>query len=83
MFSDVTRPAAAAASSTSDVDQAPGGRRRRRPRFVFSSADLARLESVFLLDQYPDIVLREELADQIGVSEARIHVSINYGVRVP
>ena len=49
--------------------------RRRRDRTQFSASDLRRLESVFLVDRYPDIVLREELASDLSVSEDRIQVN--------
>ncbi|KAI0213578.1 hypothetical protein LSAT2_001385 [Lamellibrachia satsuma] len=48
--------------------------RRRRDRTQFSASDLRRLESVFIVDRYPDIILREQLASDLSVSEDRIQV---------
>ena len=50
--------------------------RRRRDRTQFSVSDLRRLESVFVVDRYPDIILRNQLASDLAVSEDRIQVCI-------
>lgn len=50
--------------------------RRRRDRTQFSASDLRRLESVFIVDRYPDIILREQLASDLSVSEDRIQVKL-------
>ena len=49
-------------------------RRQRRARTLFTEDAVDRLEAVFVLDPYPDINMRENLAEDIGVSEARIQV---------
>lgn len=49
-------------------------KRKRRERTIFSANAVRRLEEVFTEEHYPDIELRELLARQIGVSEARIQV---------
>ena len=49
--------------------------RRRRARTMFDDQAVKKLESMFTKDQYPDIVTREELAEQLQVPEARIQVS--------
>ena len=51
-------------------------RRKRRERTIFTLGAVRRLEAVFAEEHYPDISLREHLARQIGVSEARIQVTI-------
>ena len=64
--------------SCSDVmrisHSAPTRRRIRRNRTLFTTKAIRRLEMMFEIDQYPDIHTREQLAEQIGVSEARIQV---------
>ena len=54
----------------------PPRNRRRRSRTMFDECAVSRLESVFKVDQYPDIAMRDELAAQLDVSEARIQVII-------
>ena len=48
--------------------------RRRRDRTQFSLTDLARLESCFVVDKYPDITTRERLAKELCMNEDRIQV---------
>ena len=50
-------------------------KRKGRDRTIFTLGAVRKLEAVFAKEQYPDIALREHLAQQIGVSEARIQVS--------
>ena len=47
-------------------------RRRRRERTQFSAEGLRRLEAIFVTDRYPDIHVRDTLADELGVTEDRI-----------
>ncbi len=49
-------------------------RRKRRQRTQFTKYQLSELESLFQVTRYPDIYVREELSERIGIQEARIQV---------
>ncbi|KAL0978821.1 hypothetical protein UPYG_G00176170 [Umbra pygmaea] len=46
----------------------------RRPRTAFSSSQIELLESVFLVNSYPGIDIREELAQRLLLDEDRIQI---------
>jgi hypothetical protein len=50
---------------------------RRRSRTNYTSDQLNAMEDMFFINQYPDFDSREELADAIDLSEARIQVCVN------
>uniref|UniRef100_A0A1I8BHA1 Homeobox domain-containing protein n=1 Tax=Meloidogyne hapla TaxID=6305 RepID=A0A1I8BHA1_MELHA len=49
-------------------------RRKRRHRTIFTEDQLLMLEEAFAVTQYPDVVVRERLADQCELREERVEV---------
>ncbi|CAK5086184.1 unnamed protein product [Meloidogyne enterolobii] len=49
-------------------------RRKRRHRTIFTEDQLLMLESAFSMTQYPDVGVRERLADQCELREERVEV---------
>ena len=52
-------------------------KRKRRHRTIFSEEQLDQLESTFSKTHYPDVVLREDLANKIDLKEERVEVLFN------
>lgn len=57
--------------------------RKRRHRTIFTEEQLEQLEKTFQMTHYPDVVLRQEIADRIDLKEERIEVNDSHfrGIR--
>lgn len=49
-------------------------RKPKRTRTAYSNYQLDQLELVFMQTQYPDVFIREELSNRLGIKEDRLQV---------
>lgn len=66
-------PAGTKRKRTADENEEP---RKRRVRTVYTKEHLLRLEGIFARQQYPDLLMREQIAEQLELPEQKIHVSL-------
>ena len=50
--------------------------KKKRVRTAYTRQQLKRLEYMFAQNQYPDMLMRENIAEELGLPDQKIHVSL-------
>lgn len=50
--------------------------KKKRVRTAFTHEQLQRLEFAFAQNQYPDMLIRENIAEELGLPNQKVHVSV-------
>lgn len=51
--------------------------KKKRVRTIYTKEHLWRLEAFFANSPYPDLLMREEIAEQLDLTEQKIHVGLS------
>ena len=76
--SDAKRSKRKRENSDDEKENKKGGAepvKKKRVRTAFTREQLTRLEFAFTQNQYPDMLMRENIAEELGLPNQKVHVS--------
>jgi hypothetical protein len=77
-FSTQTSTSSNTVGSSSASMTTSSGKRKRRHRTIFTQEQLKKLEATFLQTQFPDALLREQLALTVDLKKERVEVYLSF-----